>query len=84
MAKNTLWQNMKINSIMQTPNNIKTYIKPIIAPEMGATAPLFGANIGLMYVFRLLGVLHGVDFDTLQQPICDHPFCNLKGWLGII
>ena len=38
MAKNMLWQNMKINKIMQKPKNLKTYISQILAPKGGAAA----------------------------------------------
>ena len=67
---------------------IKTYIRPIFEPKGGR--PLrgrlpFGANLGLMYVFRLLVCLHDFfDFPILAQHMFGHPFCNLKGWLGII
>ena len=66
----------------------KTCIRPMFATKGGAAAsrlPLCGASIREMLVFRLLGfLLDFVDFHILPQHISGHPFCNLKGWLGII
>ena len=89
MAKNMLWQNMKINKIMQTtqqPSNL--HMANICTRKEGgrsAAAPLLvqvfeRCRFLVLYVFCMIFV----DFHTLPQHMFDHPFRNLKGWLGII
>ena len=51
MAKDMLWQNMKINKILQKTWKLKAYITRILAPKGGrprSGRPPFGSNIGLM------------------------------------
>ena len=71
----------------EKPSNIATYISPRFEPKGGgrfAAAPIL-VQIFEMQVATLLGFLHdSVDSHILPQHIFGHPFCNLKGWLGII
>ena len=87
MSRNMLWQNMKINKIMQKPENLKTYISRILAPKEGrprSGRPLFWfkdwPDVGL---FAVICLHDFVDFHILRQHIYGHSFCNIKGWLGI-
>ena len=56
-------------------------------PKRGGpfATPMRMYMIRKMKVARLVGFLYDfVDFHILPQHIFGHPFCNLKGWLGII
>ena len=74
--------------IRKKTRNLKTYIRPIFGPKGGRPLrrrPPFSAIIQEMQAARLLSFLHDfVDFHILPQHMFGHPFCNLKGWLGII
>ena len=54
----------------------------------GGDPPCKQVQFGRMFCmlkFRFLDFLYDfIDFHILQRFILGHPFCNLKGWLGII
>ena len=66
----------------------KAYISRILAPKGGgreAVAPLwwkYWPDVGFLFLFSFLQDF--VDFHILPQHVFGHPFCNLKGCLGMI